>query len=497
MMRLIWVASLVALLACTEHPDGGTRTRSAMTPPRTPPHGSAIGTNLAAVRDWSTERPFADLMKQSRPWFSNTEVSWDDGRRIEVDAHGWPKKLAPGQRARTLLMWGPPIPAGEYVATWTGNGKLDFWPQEARVEANRAVIRARPAKGGLALTIVQTDPQNPVRDIHVWSKGSERKEFSLQFLQSLEGYSTLRFMDWMDTNEPKVVKFADRPSLDDARYSEKGVPLEAMVDLCNALGDDLWLNVPDLWDDDAVEKAAVLVRDALDKKLAVYLEHSNEVWNTMFPQAKRARERGMEEGLAKDPYEAQLKKHAARSVGIFEIWERVFGSERERLVRVIASQAVSPYVSGILLSAPRVAQHADALAIAPYVGLDAKVQDLDGVFRGLERNLEQTMELLRQQKALAAKHGLRLLAYEGGQHLVGDDPLFFAANRDPRMKALYTSMLHEWKAAGGGLFMHYLDAAAPTKFGSWGARETVDQPRASAPKLDALLDFVESERGPR
>ena len=55
--------------------------------------------------------------------------------------------------------------------------------------------------------------------------------------------------------------------------------------------------------------------------------------------------------------------------------------------------------------------------------------------------LPRVVEGIRQQKALADAHGLRLVAYEGGQHLVGIGPgqeneklnnLFFAANADPR-----------------------------------------------------------------
>lgn len=30
-----------------------------------------LGTNLSALVDWSSERPFINLFKQSRPWFTS------------------------------------------------------------------------------------------------------------------------------------------------------------------------------------------------------------------------------------------------------------------------------------------------------------------------------------------------------------------------------------------------------------------------------------------
>ena len=59
----------------------------------------------------------------------------------------------------------------------------------------------------------------------------------------------------------------------------------------------------------------------------------------------------------------------------------------------------------------------------------------------------------RQYAELAGRHGLELVAYEGGQNLVAMGPysrdpalidLFAAANRDPRMKQLYLENFARW-----------------------------------------------------
>jgi hypothetical protein len=490
--------------------------------PRKLTHPSPIGTNLAAVADWSSEQPFADLFKQSREWISNTADTWDDNRKIDVDEHGEVKKLLPGQRARSLVMWGDAVVAGTYVVTWKGSGELDFWPQAAPATVDgdkagsKATVVVDPQKGGLAVTIVRTDPKDPVRDIHVWPKGQEGKLFNRAFLDGLKGYSAIRFMDWMDTNQAKGTTWKERPVVEDVRWSTKGVPLEVMIDLANELDVDPWLTIPHTWDDDAVAHAAALVKERLEPGLAVWVEHSNEVWNGMFPQAEQAKRAGLSRKLARDPFEAQLRHHAMRSVEIFAAWEKVFAKEPKRLVRVMGGMAASPWATGVLLDVDGAAAHTDVLAVAPYfgaglgdpetakkirtAGLDALLDALLDKGGLIDKDIDEVTARVREHKKIADKHDVRLVAYEGGQHLVGVGPavddeglarLFIAANRDPRMKDLYLKALKGWRDAGGGLFVHYLDVALPSKFGSWGARERLDQPRASAPKYDALLTFSE------
>jgi hypothetical protein len=98
---------------------------------------------------------------------------------------------------------------------------------------------------------------------------------------------------------------------------------------------------------------------------------------------------------------------------------------------------------------------------------------------------------------VARTHGLKLVAYEGGQHLVGigevsNTPsitqLFTSANRDSRMNQLYTSYLSGWSAQGGELFMHFTDISSYSRFGSWGALEKIAD--TASPKYDALMSFV-------
>src|SRR5204863_10081702 len=69
--------------------------------------------------------------------------------------------------------------------------------------------------------------------------------------------------------------------------------------------------------------------------------------------------------------------------------------------------------------------------------------------------------------------------------------LFDAANRDARMAGLYATYLDAWKASGAQLFVHYTHCDRYSPAGRWGSLEYLEQPRAAAPKFDALQSFIE------
>jgi hypothetical protein len=482
-----------------------------------------IGTNLAGIVDWSTDFPFNDVFKTSRPWISGSRTLWSDSRPIDLDARGWIRSLQAGQIARTLMFWDlsrvpGQFPAGRYVVEYEGAGVIEYHGSARRVDQRpgRDVLEVDPARGGgIGLVISSTDPGNYIRNIRVSREGVQPSVhlFNNEFLDRLRGYRAIRFMDWMATNDngrrdggSRQQRWSDRPRLEDARWSGfRGVPLEVMVALVNSLEADPWFCMPHLADDEYVLSFARAVRELLQPRLKVYVEYSNEVWNRRFAQAQFAEREGLDAGLSANPREAGVRFHAKRSVEIFRIWERVF--PRDRLVRVLGSQAASQWVSETALSSAGAAARVDALAIAPYFTVGPREFD-----RVRTMNLDQFMELLAsdalpqareqmiRQMETARRHGVSLIAYEAGQHLVGvgaalDDArlneLFDAANRDPRMGTLYTRYLNDWAEVGGGLLMHFTNVSSMRKFGRWGALEYMLQPRAQAPKYDALQRFME------
>lgn len=317
-------------------------------------------------------------------------------------------------------------------------------------------------------------------------------------------------MNWMDTNDSPIVSWSERARIDHARWSTPaGVPVEIMVDLANRLGADAWFSLPHLADADFQAQFATLVRDRLDPSRRAWIEWSNEVWNGVFDQALYAQGEGLSLGLSANAFQAQLFYQSRRSRELLTVWETVFGGT-SRLVRVMAAQAANDWVSEQLLAFESAGAQTDALAIAPYFGgyLGSPVEqarvstlDLDQLFAELETvALPEAQGWLAGQLAVAQMHGVELVAYEGGQHIVGFNgvendatlnALFDAVNRDPRMGSLYTAYFDGWRTAGGRLFCHFVNAGGWSKYGRWGALEYGTQPRAAAPKFDALMTWID------
>jgi hypothetical protein len=480
-----------------------------------------LGTNLSGPADWNTELPFVNVFRMSRPWISQRKgTGWGKGPELALDAHGWVTRLEADCWAETPLctIRGGHYPAGQYTVLYDGEGKIEFWNAAKIVssEPGRIAIDVDPSKGGFFLRLLETNPKDHVRNIRVIMPGFEktyRKEpFHPVFLNRWQGMACIRYMDWMHTNGSKIAKWSERPTLEDATFSRKGVALEWMIDLANRLEAAPWFCMPHLADDDYVRRFARMVKARLDPGLPVYVEYSNEVWNGMFAQSRWAGEQGVKRGFAEKSWEAGWRFTAHRSVEIFKIWEGEFGG-RERLVRVLPTQAANPYVSERVVEFRGAFKQADALAVAPYIScnvhrtgkLNAGDVEKWTVAQALDymetTALPQSIGWIRGQKKVADKYGLKLIAYEAGQHMVGVGGaennetmtrLFHAANAHPRMGKIYEKYLDAWVAEGGDLLCNFSSVGQWSKWGSWGVLQYYDDDPKASPKFMALMRWAKS-----
>jgi len=102
-----------------------------------------LGTNLAAVNDYSPQLPFVDIFKSSREWFTQCQVgsdpgctsnnSWDTGESalLDLDTVGWVRSL-PGRSAAPVFTsaatyWDLPtqFPGGTYIVLYAGEGTIE------------------------------------------------------------------------------------------------------------------------------------------------------------------------------------------------------------------------------------------------------------------------------------------------------------------------------------------------------------------------------------
>ncbi len=477
--------------------------------------GADFGVNFGKVAYWGSEQPFLDLARTASRWRLQEiggPFSWDIPLP-SADANGYPTTVPVGTYIEAFLVFTPHrnwLPE-TLTVSYKGDGTLEYVAGAQLVErfGNRDTLRDLKNGGPIIARLTATSARNPIRDLHVtYGDYPETEIFRPEFLQRLEGLKVLRFMDWMETNNSKLVTWEDRPRIERFTQAEDGVALELMVALSNRAGIAPWFTMPHMADDDYVRSFAEYVRDNLDPGLEVWVEYSNEVWNGMFEQFRYAIGEGVRLGLSGNEYEAGLRFYSQRTTQILAIWEEVFGSDRERVIGVYAAHAANEWTSEVALTWDKAPDHAEVLDIAPYFGGSLGDRDnapivagwsLDQLFDSLAREVDgPNRDFIDKQAAVAKRNGVRLVAYEGGQHLVGysgtphDEVLhgFFAtANRDPRMGELYRRHIQHWRDAGGGTFAFYNSMGEYSQWGCWGLLENEDDSH-DAPKWRAVQEML-------
>ena len=514
---------------------------------------SPLGINLAAVTFWSSELPFLNLLHMAGQWITHSDATWDTNEEqyLSLDSEGWPMSLTsvndrqPQQFTSVAIVVprlngaaGGYYPSGRYVVLYDGQGALDYRLDASLVSRSpgRDVINiAQATSNGIELRITATDPKrtgNYLRNIRLVKAENEAalksgQVFNPALLSLLRNFRALRFMDWLATNDNPLSSWALRPLPSNAFWgTPSGVPLEVAVQLTNALSADPWLNVPHMADDTYIAEMARLVHAQLGTGQKVYVELSNEVWNSRFPQYRYAVNRGRSiwphqpGGDGGDAWNRNW--YGMRTAQMCDIWKSVWGAEAQRVICVLAAQAATtrsatdslqcPY----WVNAPCASHHIDGVAIAPYFGWTvpaAWTAQPDGGFTALFQSLSaqndpsvpakgylgQALQWVEAYRSTLAAYNLPLLGYEGGQSFLGGGApaltrLSVEANRDPRMRAAYTSYLAQWKASGGQLMLLYNDVFIPGDSGSWGALESITQttsPLGSAPpKWAAIQGFI-------
>lgn len=483
-----------------------------------------LGVNLSSLVDWSTEQPFVDIFTLSRDWVSQkSSGGWGNGPELKLDEQGWVKELSPGCRATRIIcsLEKGEYPSGEYVILYDGEGDLKptFAGQIIKREPGRMVMLVNANKGTLALDLVSTNPQNHMRNIRMITPGFEtsykENPWRPEFLKSWAGVSCIRFMDFMATNNSVQNNWQSRPKVGDAGYSSKGAPVEMMVDLVNRLETDAWFCIPHQADDEYIAQFASYVKQHLKPNLRAWFEYSNEVWNGMFQQNQYAADMGKRLKFSDDAWSAAWFYTARRSVEIFKILDSVYLEEKHRVVKVLATQVANPYVAEQILTFEDAGKYADVLAIAPYIGLSVSTQvneeglsdkivaqwSLDKVFEYLNAEIPRSKQWILDNKKVADRYGLKLVAYESGQHLVGYfgaennqklNELYYAANADKRMGSIYSKSLEMWEQVGGDLNCTFNSMSAWSKWGYWGLLQNYKENPKDSAKLNAVIQWAKS-----
>lgn len=501
---------------------------AAAAPPATPPPPeNLMGMGIGAPLDWVRDCIYADVVRMSRGF-----------QGAPLDADGWPLGDA------RLEVWADPRNMhGTYALTFRGraervtggDGVSGLVYDAARNTSTARVQVNQSGPSALYLGFVGTRrmPSDPpgtgithVRLMRPVAPGSSNTYpltalFHEPLKKLVSKVQVVRFMDFLATNNNQQVTWADRPLPSHATYGGaapgygwqgKGGPWEHAVRFANEVRRDAWINIPAKADDDYVRNAALMLRYGsdgvnpyrspqanpvhapLDPELKLYVEYSNELWNSAPAFAVQARynhDQAVAEVKAgrsplafdglKDPggWTYGWRRVAKRTVEISIIFRSVFGDAAmmSRVRPVVMTQQGNDQDTlqqvlrllhgyygngeGDYVAEPHPpSYHVFGAGGSAYYNPENDSPSLtaDGIWSSGTMSIDRWVPLLRKDADRIAAMGLRRVAYEGGPSMdrTGKSEGVKAnAWGDPRMRSALLDHHDAWSAYGGDLLVYF------------------------------------------
>lgn len=480
-------------------------------------HYATIGQNLDGVSDYGTIGAFGDLTRVFRQW-GRIISPYESDLTIERTANNYPLEDA-GAMTYALT-----YPDGIYKVSWDGQADLNFTGMGAQMTITShdgdhwtADLSLSHALGEiLNVYVTNVNVDDPLHNLHVMSPDMDYNlsdTYRPVFLNKIAPFNgPLRMMDWMQTNWNPAVEWSDRTS--PTQFSNAvptGVDFETIIKLANTVHKDIWIDVPYHASDDFIRKMADLFRDNLDPSLKLYVEFSNEIWNSgTFQQAldNTAIAKADPDITASDDFTASAQEAGKQIARTSILFKEEYGD-------FAYSQQVRP-ILGAFIATPYWAQQAlgfiqqhygtpkdyvSAIAIAPYVGVEGDMAAIDNanltsdsLFEWMNNFIDERLgPWIKAHKSLANQYGIGLKAYEGGQSLQSlngmNEGIKQAAQDDPRMGDVYTHLIRVWyDNSGGGTFENFSLATPYTPYGYWGVLQSITE--SSSVKWDAVMGAI-------
>ena len=370
--------------------------------------------------------------------------------------------------------------------------------------------------------------------------------FTADYKNLLSNFTTIRFMDYFNTNTSTIQTWADRTLPGQITQSQaNGGSIEYAVELANETGKDLWINIPFNADDDYVTKLAELLKygsdginpytsvqanplyPPLNSGLKVYIEYSNENWNLFSTQSQAAAIAAANTGSPIN-YDGMYPTNdsagwtnaqryvAERTVEISNDFRAVYGDSQmpgtstDPTVRPLLEwqyggnwgQIGLDFINDYYNNADGLDHVADPHAVNYFLwgggGAWYSNTNNDGaatVDAIYASGLDGPASVFSDVQ-LAAQFGLKDVGYEGG-FKVGDDnanAMQIAANVDPRAEGMTLATLNEFFSAGGDLPIVYSASGAAhytysIEEDASGATDIFSQ---NTPKMQAYLQAEQS-----
>lgn len=564
-VSMIMLTALLCVAALL-HPRIGVH--AAIDDPSMPP---SVGINLIGLNDSSTDFLFADAFKTWR-------LQAAPGQGVPgLDENGWP------QGDFQALLWDGTFlqqhTTGNYALRFTGKATLaasggTLSNQSYDANSNTTTATFTVSQDGQSPTLTFTSTQRTsgsatntglttIQLMRPSSPGSSTSysfttTFTDQVKNLISRFSAIRFMDYSATNSNGQVNWSDRrlpqenqegPAHNSNAYGWEGLggAWEYAIQLCNETHRDCYINIPEQATGSSfgdtssyIYKLAQLiaygsdasgnvytstqsnpVHPPLNSNLHLYIEYSNELWNTFsgaFAQSGQnhdAAKAEVQAGGSPLNYDGSTgdwdwawRRVAKRIKETSEIFRAVFGdSAMMTQVRPLLEwqygngqgttyqelSFLNNYYNngtGNFVSNP----HPPTYYVwggggATYSSVNnANGSTVDDIYNSGLSTSDFTNAVVTDAH-FAHGFGLRYVSYEGGFNIGGDNPttLQSQANIDPRALQAETTFQTIFNQAGGDLLMYFNSSGR----GPY-SMAFPDVYTLNTPKLQAIDAFAQS-----
>ncbi|NQT23918.1 T9SS type A sorting domain-containing protein [candidate division KSB1 bacterium] len=511
------------------------------------PYKGKLGINISLPERGGT---FVDLMKESYRWVDAN--SWASLESHQVDAQGWPTIDAVFVHdARPVAEWSGDIDdpevyridiSGTYSCSLFGSATISVdggYVQNSKYDplTNRTYFdfiipnSPGPNYGFFSISFTQTQRTSMSQigsgfsDFKMVKPGYAHDTdqlFTDDFISTLTNadFSTIRFMDFRGTNGsepeyPAVIRWEERKLTTDASQNRigpirknDGAAWEYVIELANQVEMDVWINIQLSATDEYVRNLAEMFKSDLDSDLNVYVESSNEVWNTAPAFQQSVYNQLQADALSIGEHE----NHARRTVQLAQLFKEVFGegSLNNRIRVVLCSHApmlkwwVEPMLQYVNREFGPPADYIYMIARQTYFGGGTGSVELvskilsdcrDEITNQMsETSGNQAGRLQWVEKAVSWNLVGGCGSYEGGPDHGGGTTVNVAnqilAERDAEMGEIFKYNLDDaFFALGANLAMQFTLTSAYTRYGCWGLTDDVTDPDRNY-KFQAVRDLI-------
>ncbi len=513
-----------------------------------PVNAAGLGVNISLPERGGT---FVDVIKENHRWLNPSD--WSKLGEGDFDERGWPMVDAMLLiDARPVAEWAGQVDDPEaYRVDWSGLYACSFQGKASVQSSGQGAVRNLkydaasntstfdfdiPAPSGdgygfFAIAFRQT--QRTASD----AKGTGLTDFKMirpgyapdtdqvfttALIEALTHphFAAIRFMPFTRTNGadaeyPEATQWSERKLPTDAsqvRIEEigkrDGAAWEYVIELANITHTDPWINVPVSASTDYVTQLATLFKKNLDPDLNVYVESSNEVWNTApgFEQTEYSKQQAQALGIG------ERENHARRTVELAQLFQSVYGegSLNTKVRVILCSHApmlkwwVHPMIDYIKRTFGEPKKFIYAIACQTYFsgGADAG-ESVEKILSDCRDDISKQMDEKsgnqagrKQWIAYAAELGLAggFCSYEGGPDHGGGSTTNVAnrilAERDPEMAEVFKYNINDafWQL-GGNLAMQFTLSSAYNRYGCWGLTDDITKPDRNY-KFQAARDLI-------